>query len=157
VYLLWHEERPIGICVFGPPPLALRPRNRYFGLSGQWTRLGMRAMNAQLLSLLRVVLHPAYRGAGLAAAFVRRCCTLTGSPWIESLAQMGRANPFLERAGFVRVGECANRKKSAADHATIYGGKDRPRRSSAVSEETFRKSLFAAPVYYVLDNREMCN
>jgi len=94
--------------------------------------------------LSRVVLHPTYRGAGIAAAFVRRACETCPIPWIETLTAMGRANPFFERAGFTRVGVIRKSK------TTGYGAYTRNR----VSAETLAKSRFSEPVYYVFDNRK---
>ena len=51
-----------------------------------------------------MVLHPTYRGAGVAAGFVRAACERCPADWVESLAAMGHANPFFERAGFAKVG-----------------------------------------------------
>jgi ABC-type ATPase with predicted acetyltransferase domain len=152
--LLWHGEEPIGICVFIGPPLSLAPRNRYFGRSGEWTRTNIRAMNGQLAMLSRVVLHPTYRGAGLAAAFVRRSCELSPFPWIETLAEMGHVNPVFEKAGFVRVDTTGAKGRTRRKHSALYGGKRR--NASLIGEETYRKSRYAQPVYYVFDNREAC-
>ncbi|ODA28777.1 ATP-binding cassette domain-containing protein [Planctopirus hydrillae] len=74
VTILWHLHEPIGICVFTSAPLSLRSRNQYFGLSGRWTRTGLQAIDRQFCRLARVVIHPTYRGAGLAAPFVRASC-----------------------------------------------------------------------------------
>lgn len=146
--LLWHGEDPIGICVFSAPAFSLKPRSAYFGLSGKRTRLSGQGLNRQLLTLSRVVIHPKYRGAGLASRFVRRCCELSGWPWIETLAEMGNINPFFERAGFVRVGKAGDRKSSRSGHSGIYGNP-----KSLLSQESHRKSRFATPIYYVFDNR----
>jgi len=105
----------------------------------------MAGLNQQLWLLQRVVIHPAYRGAGVAAAFVRRACQLCPVDWIETLTAMGQANPFFERAGFVRVGTIRKSKKSGRHGA--YAGK------GTVSHETLAKSRFSEPVYYVFDNR----
>jgi uncharacterized protein len=91
----------------------VRQRTRYFGLKKQTRGECLRALNGQLLTLSRVVLHPTYRGAGVAASFVRSACRLCPAPWIEALAAMGRANPFFEKAGFVRVG-------TGAEGKTVY-------------------------------------
>jgi hypothetical protein len=96
--------------------------------------------------LSRVVLRPTYRGAGIAAAFVRQACETCPVPWIETLTAMGRVNPFFERAGFVRVGII--RKSGPATGG--YGAYTRNR----VSAETLAKSRFSEPVYYVFDNRK---
>jgi len=142
--------------VFGPSAMSLGPRNRFFGLSGRWTKTGLSAMNKQLVCLQRVVLHPAYRGAGLAAQFVKRCCEALEWPWIESLAEMGRINPFLEKAGFVRVGECRKRNESgAATQIQIYGAVGGATlKKVGLTAETIAKSRFANPAYYVFDNRK---
>jgi hypothetical protein len=110
-------------------------------------------MNRQLVMLSRVVLHPTYRGAGIAAAFVRRACGLMPYAWIESLAQMGHISPFFERAGFVRVGSSRPVTRSRRGHSSLYGGNRRGDAKDLVTPETYAKSRFAEPVYYVFDNR----
>ncbi|REJ76526.1 MAG: hypothetical protein DWQ34_12670 [Planctomycetota bacterium] len=151
--LLWHGEEPIGICLFVSPPMSLAPRNRYFGRSGRWSRDVIRAMNAQLVMLSRVVLHPSYRGAGLAAAFVRRSCELCPYRWIEALAEMGRVNPFFEKAGFVRAGSTSPKSRTRRALSTIYGGRRKRAGRRLITPETFHKSRYGHPVYYVFDNR----
>ena len=141
--LLWHADRPIGICVFSSPAASLSLRSQFFGLKDPRRRVALNALNSQLWLLQRVVLHPTYRGAGIAAAFVRRACELCLVPWIETLSAMGQANPFFERAGFVRVGVV--KKHGSANGA--YGSNKR------LSAETVAKSAFSDPVYYVRDNR----
>lgn len=153
--VLWHDVDPIGICVFTSPPMALSQRSKYFGISGQRSRVKLQALNQQLVTLSRVVLHPTYRGAGLAAWFVRESCRACPWPWIEALAEMGHLNPFFERAGFVRVGVTkAKAARSRRGHSAIYGGRrDQQGRRRLVSPETHEKSRYAEPVYYIFDNR----
>ena len=103
-------------------------------------------MNKQLWLLSRVVLHPTYRGAGIAAAFVRRACETCPVNWIETLSAMGHANPFFERAGFERVG-VIRKSNTPGTYGGMYGGRKR------VTAETIAKSRFSEPVYYVRDNR----
>src|SRR5439155_12572601 len=79
-------------------------RTRFFGLTNPRSGVALAGLNQQLWLLQRVVIHPTYRGAGIAASFVRRACGLCPVDWIETLSAMGQANPFFERAGFVRVG-----------------------------------------------------
>lgn len=145
--LLWHGSEPIGVCVFGTPAASLALRSKFFGLSNSRTRLAMSALNEQLWLLQRVVLHPTYRGAGIAAEFVRRACELCPADWIETLSAMGQVNPFFERAGFTRVGVI--RKTGSARPHGAYGG-----RWIRLSAETLAKNRFSEPVYYVLDNRD---
>jgi GNAT superfamily N-acetyltransferase len=146
VILLWHAAEPVGVCVFGTPAASLALRSRYFGLSGPRTGVAMAALNRQLWLLQRVVLHPTYRGAGIAAGFVRRACQLCDADWVETLSAMGQANPFFERAGFVRVGVVRKDGRGGRPHGA-YGGKAR------MSAETLRKGRHSEPVYYVFDNR----
>ncbi len=150
--LLWNGDQPIGICIFVAPPRSLKPRNQFFGHRGGWNRATMLALNKQLVTLQRVVIHPAYRGAGLASAFVKRACELCPSPWIETMSQMGRINPFFESAGFQRVGVITVESESRETHSRIFGGR-RHGAQALVTEETFLKSRYASPVYYILDNR----
>lgn len=145
--LLWHGREPVGICVFGTPAASLSLRSRFFGLTNPRSRLAMAALNEKLWLLQRVVLHPTYRGAGVAAGFVRRACGLCPVDWIETLTAMGHANPFFERAGFVRVGVIRQTDHGRGRHGA-YGSK-----AARVSAETLAKSRFSDPVYYVFDNR----
>src|SRR5262249_41612987 len=104
VVLLWHGAAPIGVCVFSTPAASLSLRTRFFGLKNPRSSLHLSALNRQLWLLSRVVLHPTYRGAGIAAAFVRRACQTCPVPWIETLSAMGQADPFFDRAGIASVG-----------------------------------------------------
>lgn len=142
VVLLWHDGAPVGICVFAAPAASLALRSKYFGLCDPRSPVALSALNEQLWLLQRVVLHPTYRGAGIASQFVRRACAECPVDWIETLTAMGRANPFFERAGFVKVGVIARNGRA---------GQFGPR--GAIGLETARKSRFSDPVYYVFDNR----
>lgn len=147
--LLWHDREPIGICIFSTPAASLALRSRYFGLTNPRSRVALTSLNEQIWLLQRVVIAPAYRGAGIAAAFVRRACELCPVEWIETLSAMGQANPFFERAGFVRVGVIRKsaRNRRATTHGA-YGG-----RHHRLTAESRDKSRHSEPVYYLLDNR----
>lgn len=149
VVLLWHGDKPIGICVFTTPAASLAIRSSYFNLKRARSRLAMQALNLQLWLLSRVVLHPTYRGAGIGASFVGRACSTCAIDWIETLSAMGHANPFFEKAGFRRVGViCKTEQHRKVRYGGMYG-----KRSTQVSRETARKSRHSEPVYYVFDNR----
>lgn len=114
----------------------------------------LQMLNRQLVMLSRVVLHPTYRGAGLAAAFVHAACRACRWPWIETLAEMGHLHPFFEHAGFVRVGVSRKSSTTHAGHSAIWGARrDRQGRQRLVSQETYEKSRYSEPVYYIFDNR----
>ena len=148
ITLLWHGEEPIGICVMTSPPVSLRQRNQFFGKPGRWSRVSIQSLNEQLVMLSRLVLHPSYRGAGLAAAFVRQSCLACPWPWIETLTQMGHINPVFEKAGFRRVGITPPARRTRRGHSTLYGN-----RHGLLSQETNEKSRYASPVYYIFQNR----
>lgn len=153
--VLWAGDEPIGICVFTTPPLALAGRSRFFGLSGKWSRVKLQSLNRNIAMLSRVVIHPTYRGAGVAGAFIRRSCESCPFPWIETLTQMGRINPFFERAGFQRINVTTKHSRSIESHSAIYGCKrKRNGKKRTISRETFEKSRYTNPVYYIFDNRQ---
>ena len=144
VMVLWHGSAAVGVCVFGSPAASLSLRSRYFGLTDARSRVALGALNDQLWLLQRVVLHPTYRGAGIASAFIRRACELCDIDWVETLSAMGQANPVFERAGFVRVGVCDGPRRGR--HGAYAGRR-------GVSAETLAKGKWSSPVYYVFDNR----
>jgi ABC-type ATPase with predicted acetyltransferase domain len=148
VVLLRHGPEPVGVCVFTTPAASLALRTRYFGLKNPRSRLALTALNEQLWLLARVVLHPTYRGAGIAAGFVREACRSCRVPWVETLTAMGHANPFFERAGFVRVGVIRKASREREPYGGQYAG-----RGARCSRETAAKSRHSEPVYYVFDNR----
>lgn len=136
------------------PAISLRQRNRFFGTSGRWSRVSLQSLNNQLVTLSRVVLHPVYRGAGLAAEFIRQSCLACPWRWIETLTQMGHINPFFEKAGFQRVGVTQPTRRSRRGHSALYGARsNRHARKNLLTQETNEKSRYATPVYYIFDNR----
>ncbi|MEO0965105.1 MAG: hypothetical protein AAFY08_08290 [Planctomycetota bacterium] len=59
-------------------------------------------INRELRCLSRVVVHPIYRGVGLAVRIVRHALDTASTPFTEAIAAMGRVHPFFERAGMTR-------------------------------------------------------
>ena len=140
--------RPVGIAVFVSPPMSLAGRNRFFGRRGRWGRLEIQAVNRRLCLLQRLVLHPTYRGAGLAGPFLEAACERTGLDYVETLSELGESHPVFERAGFVRVGRVRldPRRRTRDGHSALFGG-------NKVSEETFRKSRHSWPTYFIRQSR----
>ncbi len=93
--------QPLGIVVYGYPPLSLRLRN--LATAGAYHRKG-RALNRDFRILRRLVIHPDVRGCGLARWLVARTLPRVGTRYVECLAAMGAVNPIFERAGMVRLG-----------------------------------------------------
>lgn len=140
IVLLKHGDEAIGIAVFASPAASLTLRSQYFGLKHARSRIGMAGLNQQLWLLQRVVLHPAYRGAGIASQFIREACTSCAVRWIETLTAMGHANPVFERAGFVRVGVITKKANKQQTNGAYARGRHEPHWQGE-------------PVYYVFDNR----
>lgn len=91
----------VGVIVYTMPMPGCELRNvalagRYDGL-GRVTRIKL--INSEIRRIARVVIEPRFRGLGLAVRLVRETLGLVGTPIVESLAVMGRVNPFFEKAG----------------------------------------------------------
>jgi GNAT superfamily N-acetyltransferase len=108
--LSWYRlrvdpKRPVGVIVYAMPlvNVALRNRatnNRYVGLATR--AMSLQLLNREMRSISRVVIHPQYRGIGLAQYLVRETLGFAGTELVEALASMGRVNPFFAKAGMQR-------------------------------------------------------
>lgn len=91
------------VGVLSWPVPCVRERNLVFGLTGLRYGQKLAFANATLRTISRVIVHPAFRGTGLATRLVRRLIADCPTPYIEALATMGWVNPFFERAGMTRL------------------------------------------------------
>lgn len=69
------------------------------------TKEGAEKLNRELIRLSRTIIHPKFRGAGLAVHMVRETLPMVGKKVVEVIATMPRYNPYLEKAGMIKVGE----------------------------------------------------
>jgi len=60
-------------------------------------------INGCFRRLARIIVHPKYRGVGLAVRIVRETMPLLNVPYIECVAVMPRYNPFLSHAGMIQI------------------------------------------------------
>lgn len=94
------------VLVVSPPVPAVRGRNIATG--GRYAtrprRLALRHLNAEMECISRVVVHPMFRGCGLAVRLVRHALHTAETPLVEALAAMGKIHPFFARAGMRRLG-----------------------------------------------------
>lgn len=105
---LWRlsdEPQLIGIIVYSLPPLNSRARARV--TNGRYPTTGdprgrAARLNRDFRTISRVIIHPQFRGLGLAAALVRETLPRAGTPYVEAFAAMGRVHPFFEKAGMTR-------------------------------------------------------
>ena len=98
------ETRVAAVLTESYPILSCRLRNwalneRYRGLADLKQRATV--INAEVRCISRVVVHPQWRGLGLAVRLVRALLADPATVFTEALAAMGHANPFFERAGMV--------------------------------------------------------
>ncbi len=96
------DGRVVGVLVESLPALgcALRDRalgGRYRGWSDR--SAAARLLNAEVRCISRVVVHPQWRGLGLAVRLVREAMSTMSTPYLEALASMGRVHPFFALAG----------------------------------------------------------
>ena len=96
------NRQPVAVLVESLPSLACTMRNyalndRY----GNWLPPRARAtlINREIRLISRVVVHPCWRGIGLAVRLVKSALQTQTTLYTEALAAMGRVSPFLERAG----------------------------------------------------------
>jgi GNAT superfamily N-acetyltransferase len=98
------EPTPVAVLVESLPSLSCKMRNwalhdRY----GSWLCPRQRAalLNQEVRVISRVVVHPSWRGLGLAVRLVREALKKPTTIYTEALAAMGRVNPFFEHAGMI--------------------------------------------------------
>jgi GNAT superfamily N-acetyltransferase len=72
----------------------------------------LRWINEHFVRISRVIVHPKFRGIGVAVELVRQTLPLEGRPYVETLAVMARYNPFFERAGMLRVSAEVDRERT---------------------------------------------
>jgi len=95
------DDRVVGVLVESLPALGCALRDEALG--GRYGRLdrrdAARLLNAEMRCISRVVVHPQWRGLGLAVRLVREALATMTTPYCEALAAMGRVHPFFELAG----------------------------------------------------------
>lgn len=95
------ERQTVGVLVESLPTLSCAMRdaalhNRYRPLP---PRPRAALLNDELRCISRVIVHPQWRGLGLAVRLVRAALDDSATRYTEALASMGRVHPFFERAG----------------------------------------------------------
>ncbi len=97
-----RSSRVVAVLVESYPALSCVLRdeatgNRYTG----WRDRGdaARLLNAEVRCISRVVVHPQWRGVGLAVRIVKHALATATTRYTEALAAMGRVHPFFKLAG----------------------------------------------------------
>ena len=100
IFALKRNEETVGVIVYARPPIICFGRKKYFGRA-----LNVKEINSKLLTITRIIIHPKYRSIGLGVKLVKETLPLAGSKYVEAIAVMARYNPFLEKAGMIKVAE----------------------------------------------------
>jgi len=101
-----HEPRVVAVLVESMPTLNCAMRDWVLGERYRAWPAGPRAalLREELRCISRVIVHPSYRGSGLAARLVRAALDSAATPLTEAMAAMGRVHPFFEKAGMPGYG-----------------------------------------------------
>ncbi len=98
------ETTIVGVLIRSLPSLGCQLRDR--ATSDRYRGMGVLVaaamVNREVRTISRVVIHPQWRGIGLAVRLVRHPLVDPETEYTEALAAMGRVHPFFERAGMVR-------------------------------------------------------
>jgi ABC-type lipoprotein export system ATPase subunit/GNAT superfamily N-acetyltransferase len=106
-YLQRRDESAIvGVLVRSLPHLACSLRDEATGQRYHGMTLKERAamLNREIRTIARVVVHPQWRGLGLAVELVKHALANPDPDivYTEALAAMGRVHPFFDKAGMTR-------------------------------------------------------
>ena len=114
---------------------ALGCRLRDLALGGRYAvgdrRQRARLLNAEVRCISRVVVHPQWRGTGLAVRLVRAALDTATTPVTEALAAMGHVHPFFERAGMTAYRRPAHARDARLADALATAGIDLPQLADA--------------------------
>jgi len=126
------DPRTAAVLIVSPPVLNCRGRNVATG--GRYLRpnrrAGTRRLNAEMECVSRVIVHPIFRGCGLAVRLVRHALRTAATGRVEALAAMGAVHPFFERAGMTAYGRFGN---GAGYHYYLAERRRRRRHAKAVT------------------------
>jgi GNAT superfamily N-acetyltransferase len=96
------RKQTVAVLVESLPSLSCTMRNwALHDRFGNWLEPRQRAalLNREVRVISRVVVHPCWRGVGLAVRLVKEALNTPTTLYTEALAAMGRVNPFFQRAG----------------------------------------------------------
>ena len=97
-----EEGRIIGVGVLSWPTAVSKPRQEVFRLDVRDYGAQVRWANESVRTISRVIVHPQFRGLGLARVIVERLCAMCPTRYVEARAAMACAHPMFERAGMRR-------------------------------------------------------
>ncbi len=93
-----RAERVVGVGVLSWPTAVNRARREVFGLDRRDYAGQIRFANRYLRTISRVIVHPQFRGLGLARLLVEALCRRCPTRFVETTAAMAAAHPMFRRA-----------------------------------------------------------
>jgi ABC-type lipoprotein export system ATPase subunit len=100
-FKLTYKGETIGIIVYTLSFRSLYYRNQLF----PEYKNNIQKVNSEILRISRVIIHPKFRGIGLAQVLVRETMPQVNARIVECVAAMAKYNPFLEKAGMILAGK----------------------------------------------------
>jgi ribosomal protein S18 acetylase RimI-like enzyme len=91
--------RVVAVAVLSYPTIRSSPRERTLGLRDAAPRDRAAYVNAHVRTISRVVVHPQFRGLGLASELVRKLIAVCPTRYVEAAAVMAHVHPFFAAAG----------------------------------------------------------
>ena len=95
--------RVVAVAVLSYPTIRSTPRERTLGLRDAAPRDRAAYVNAHVRTISRVVVHPQFRGLGLASELVRKLIAVCPTRYVEASAVMAHVHPFFAAAGMRKV------------------------------------------------------
>jgi GNAT superfamily N-acetyltransferase len=99
VWAVRYDARLIAVAVLSYPTVNSAARDRALRLDDWPAARKLAFVNRHVRAISRVVVHPQFRGVGLAARLVRHACDTCPTRFVEAVARMGRVHPFFEKGG----------------------------------------------------------
>ena len=94
-----RPARVAAVAVLSYPTIRSAPRERTLELRGCSPRERAAFVNAHVRTVSRVVVHPQFRGLGLASELVRKLIEVCPTRYVEASAVMAHVHPFFAAAG----------------------------------------------------------
>jgi GNAT superfamily N-acetyltransferase len=94
-----RAPRVVAVGVLSYPTIRSSPRERTLGLRDCPPRERAAYVNGHVRTISRVVVHPQFRGLGLASELVRKLIAVCPTRYVEAAAVMAHVHPFFAAAG----------------------------------------------------------
>lgn len=93
----------VAVAVLSFPVPGVPAFGRRFGFTPSQRGRALRFANRHVRTVSRIIVHPRFRAAGIAARLLARLAREAPTRYLDAIAAMGSAHPLFERAGFRRL------------------------------------------------------